>query len=94
MEPILLKLLKGGQEGMLIEQGWTKKTTLGEPRLSEVVENYRNMGYEVHVIEHPVETTAGGCNTCFTGGAEAAQMYGDIYVRLNGAAKPLEDELF
>lgn len=29
MEPILLKLLKGGQEGVLIEQGWTKKTTLG-----------------------------------------------------------------
>ena len=92
MSAIRLRLVPGGQEGELLAQGWVKKTTIGEPRLSEIVENYRNMGYEVHVVEHPVEETGDSCNTCFSAGAEAGKMYGDVYVR--GKAKPLEDELF
>lgn len=94
MKPIRLKLVKGGKEGELLEQGWIKQTTIGEPRLSEIVENYRKMGYEVHVIEHPVETDGDSCNSCFTVGAEIGQMYGDVYIRKSGGAKPLEDELF
>ncbi len=94
MEPIRLKLVKGGQEGELLAQGWVKKTTIGEPRLSEIVENYRNMGYEVYVIEHPVETSGDSCNTCFSADAEAGKMYGDIFIRQSGNAKPLENELF
>lgn len=94
MEPIRLKLVKGGREGELLEQGWAKQTTIGEPRLSEIVENYRNMGYEVCVIEHPVDVSGADCNSCFAAGAEVGQMYGDIYTRRNGDAKPLENELF
>lgn len=94
MEPIRLQLVKGDQEGKLLAQGWIKQTTLGEPRLSEIVENYRNMGYEVYVIEHPVEASGGSCNSCFSAGAEIGKMYGDVYVRLSGNAKPLEDALF
>ena len=92
MSAIRLRLVPGGQEGELLAQGWVKKTTIGEPRLSEIVANYRNMGYEVHVVEHPVDETGDSCNTCFSAGAEAGKMYGDVYVR--GKAKPLEDELF
>ena len=94
MEPIRLKLIKGGQEGKLLAQGWIKQTTLGEPRLSEIVENYRDMGYEVYVIEHPVEASSGDCNSCFSADAGIGKMYGDIYVRLSGNSKPLEDSLF
>lgn len=94
MEPIRLKLIKGGEEGKLLATGWIKQTTLGEPRLSEIVENYRDMGYEVHVIEHPVEVSGGDCNSCFSVDAGIGKMYGDIYVRLRGNAKPLEDSLF
>jgi hypothetical protein len=94
MGPIHLKLLKGGREGELLAQGWVKQTTIGEPRLSEIVENYRNMGYEVHVVEHPVEESGADCNSCFSAGAEAGKMYGDIFIRRKGNAKPLEDELF
>lgn len=93
MEPIRLKLVPGGHAGDLLAQGWIKQTTIGEPRLSEIVENYRNMGYEVHVVEHLVEPDADGCNTCFHGpDGEAGQMYGDVYIR--GKAKPLENDLF
>lgn len=92
MEPIRLKLVPCGQEGDLLAQGWVKQTTIGEPRLTEIVENYRNMGYEVHVVEHPVEESEDGCNTCFSAGAETGKMYGDVYIR--GKAKPLQDDLF
>jgi hypothetical protein len=91
MKPIRLKLVKGGREGDLLAQGWTKQTTIGEPRLSEIVENYRQLGYEVTVIEHPAEVSGDGCNTCFTAGAEQGQMCGDVFIRRSGNAKPLED---
>lgn len=93
MEPIRLKLVKGGQEGELLAQGWIKQTTIGEPRLSEIAANYRNMGYEVFVIEHETDVSD-SCNTCFTAGPDTGAMYGDIYIRKTGQAKPLEDELF
>jgi hypothetical protein len=94
MKPIRLKLVKGGLEGELLAQGWTKQTTIGEPRLSEIVENYRKMGYEVHVIEHPAEESGDSCNTCFSADAEHGKMSGDVFIRKNGNSKPLEDELF
>lgn len=94
MEPIRLRLVKDGQEGELLAQGWTKQTTIGEPRLSEIVANYRNMGYEVHVIEHAAEASGDSCNSCFSADAEIGKMYGDIFTRQSGHRKPLEDELF
>ncbi|MBZ0145346.1 MAG: hypothetical protein KJZ92_08190 [Rhodocyclaceae bacterium] len=94
MATIPLKLVKGGKEGDLLAQGWIKQTTIGEPRLSEIVENYRQLGYEVHVIEH-LDESAGGCNTCFTAGAEMGQVYGDVYIRKGkGGKHAADDELF
>jgi len=96
MVRIPLKLVKGGKEGELLAHGWTKQTTIGEPRLSEIVENYRQLGYEVHVVEHRDESDAGaGCNTCFTAGAEMGQIYGDVYIRkASGGKRAADDELF
>jgi len=90
---IPLKRLAVGREGELLAQGWVKQTTIGEPRLSEIAENYRQLGYEVQVIEHPLETGGDGCNTCFTAGAEIGQVTGDLYLR-KGGLPPLDDELF
>jgi hypothetical protein len=57
MKTIPLKLVKGGKEAdLLAPKGWIKQTTIGEPRLSEIVVNYRQLGYEVHVIEHREES--------------------------------------
>ncbi len=92
---IPLKVVQGGKVGDLLSQGWIKKTTIGEPRLTEVVENYKMLGYEVYVIEHIEE--ADGCNTCFTAGTEMGQMYGDVYIRESKSAKStksMDDELF
>lgn len=91
---IPLKLVKDGKEVDLLAAGWIKQTTIGEPRLSEIVENYRQLGYEVHVIEHREESGA-GCNTCFTAGAEMGQVYGDVYIRKGkGGRHAADDELF
>ena len=90
---IPLKQVAVGRAGELLAQGWTLQTTIGEPRLSEIAENYRQLGYEVQVIEHPVEPGAAGCNTCFTAGAEIGQVTGDLYIR-KGSGKPVDDELF
>ena len=94
MVRIPLKLVKGGKEAELLAEGWIKQTTIGEPRLTEIVDNYRSLGYEVHVVEHR-EESGEGCNTCFTAGAEMGQVYGDVYIRKGKGGKPAaEDELF
>ena len=62
--------------------------------LSEIVENYRQMGYEVQVVEHPAKESADACNSCFSAGAEMGQMYGDVYIRKSGITTGLEDGLF
>ena len=91
---IPLKVIRGGREADLLAEGWVKQTTIGEPRLSEIVENYRGLGYEVHVVEHREEDGA-GCNTCFTAGAEMGQVYGDVYIRKGkGGRHAADDELF
>jgi hypothetical protein len=79
------------REAKLLAEGWVRQTTIGEPRLSELVETYRGLGYDVEVIEHRTEGDA--CNSCFDAGKEMGLVYGDIYLRKRDAPKE-EDELF
>jgi hypothetical protein len=78
-------------EDALLKDGWKRQTTIGEPRLSEIVQNYKSMGFEVHVEEFKAEGE--GCNTCFDAGQEMGFSYGTVYVRKRGEATG-EDELF
>jgi hypothetical protein len=79
-------------EAALLRDGWEKKTTLGEPRLTELAENYRSLGWEVHVERYTADGQS--CNTCFDAGDELGQIHGVIYARkAQGRAQP-EDELF
>ena len=78
-------------EDALLKDGWVRQTTIGEPRLSEIVQNYKAMGFEVHVEEFKAEGE--GCNTCFDAGQEMGFSYGTVYVRKRGTAAD-EDELF
>lgn len=89
-------------EARLAQQGWILRTTIGEPRLSEVVENYRNMGYEVHVelfgevrVDESVSVDGESCTTCFDSAdrSVASQAWGSIYVR-PGQAPECKDDLF
>ena len=33
----------------LEKEGWIKRTTIDEPRLSEIILEYQSLGYEVHL---------------------------------------------
>jgi hypothetical protein len=65
--------------------GWRRLTTLSEPRLSEMAQNYRALGYEVEIRE--IQKTDGdGCTTCLDAGQAMGQVYGTLYVRKAGPA--------
>ena len=63
------------REDELIKEGWTRRFIANEPRLSEAVELYRSMGYEVHLEPLPpvpvdsdsADEESGECRTCFQG---------------------------
>ena len=63
--------------------GFMRMMVMGEPRLSELVEKYKALGYEVEVVPFTAEEAGGeaGCNTGFGAGGETSQSYGTIYVR-------------
>jgi len=72
------------------------RTTIGEPRLSEIAENYRAMGHEVFVEYFQVgksESQQSACTTCFdTSGT--SQVWGSIYVRPGKPGQAKDEELF
>ncbi len=78
-------------EDALLKDGWVRQTTIGEPRLTEIVQNYKAMGFEVHVEEF--KTEGEDCTTCFDAGQEMGFMYGTVYVRKRSEPAG-EDELF
>jgi hypothetical protein len=52
------------REEELKKQGWEKRFTIDEPRLSEIVEQYKELGFEV--LLEPVDTSSEECTTCIT----------------------------
>jgi len=52
------------REEELREKGWEKRFTIDEPRLSEMAEQYKELGFEV--LLEPVDTSSEECTTCIT----------------------------
>ena len=70
--------------------GWERMSTLAEPRLSEMAENYRALGLEVEVRD--VSLSEGDCNVCFDAGSAIGQVFGTLFVRRTpGARKSSSD---
>lgn len=84
----------------LMREGWILRTTIGEPRLSELVENYKSMGYEVHVEYFGDATQSSadgqGCTTCFDAAdrSDEKQRWGSVYVRPGKPGANGDDDLF
>jgi hypothetical protein len=68
----------GESENDLEKQGWQKQFTTDEPRLSEAVEFYKELGYEVHLESPSEEEVLGNCGVCFEG---TLDKYKTIYTR-------------
>jgi hypothetical protein len=65
------------REEELIAQGWQRQATYDEPRLSEMVDMYREVGMEVHLEPfHPADEK--GCVGCL---AAFPDLYKTIYTR-------------
>ena len=54
-------------ERKLEKEGWVKQTTIGEPRLSEIVELYRSLGYEVRLEPVTLDELDEECRKCYEG---------------------------
>ena len=64
------------REEELRKEGWEKRFTIDEPRLSEMVEQYNELGFEV--LLDPVETSSEQCTTCIEAFRD---RYRTIYTR-------------
>lgn len=74
----------------LLAAGWQRQTTIDEPRLSELAENYRALGYAVHIARDAVTD---GCGECYE--AKPGCTLGTLYIRRDPAADGAAvDELF
>ena len=62
----------------LESRGWAKQFTADEPRLSEAVEEYRELGFEVHLEPLDPLEMAGECSSCLMASCD---RYKVIYTR-------------
>jgi len=64
------------REEDLKKEGWEKRFTTDEPRLSEMAEQYKELGFEV--LLEPLDTSSEECTICITA---LSDRYKTIYTR-------------
>jgi hypothetical protein len=64
------------REEELKKEGWEKRFTIDEPRLSEAAEQYKELGFEV--LLESVDSSAEECTSCI---AADLKRYRTIYTR-------------
>ncbi|MCG6963061.1 MAG: hypothetical protein LJE95_07320 [Acidobacteria bacterium] len=73
---------KSGPQGDAVdEEGWTKQTTTDEPRLSELVELYQELGFEVQLRPVSREDLGADCAECYL---VFPERFRTIYTRPKG----------
>jgi hypothetical protein len=66
------------KEEELEKKGWTRQFVTDEPRLSEAVELYREIGYEVHLEDATMDEVSQICVNCLPAHCD---KYKIIYIR-------------
>jgi hypothetical protein len=72
-----MKKKVGKREEEMREKGWIKQNTIGEPRLSECVDLYKSIGYEVHLEPVNPNEMSEDCRRCY----EEDETVKTIYIR-------------
>ena len=78
---LLLSSRCGGdrsKEEQLKREGWMRQFTTDEPRLSEAVELYQSLGFEVHLEPVVLNEENELCKTCIQ---VDCQKYKTVYIR-------------
>jgi len=65
----------------LKKQGWVKRTTIGEPRLSEIVDEYKSLGFEVHLEHVNLDDLDEECRRCY---GNDVDKFKTVYVKKRG----------
>ena len=78
------------REEELLAQGWTRQFDTDEPRLSEAVEMYEQMGLELHLEPVVIDPDSEVCQMCFE---QDCDRYKTIWTRPKGEPR-LDDDLF
>jgi len=73
---------EGHGQDKLAREGWTRQATYDEPRLSEMVEVYEELGFEVRLEPFEPDGQA-ECAVCM---AQHPERYKTIYTRKNQPA--------
>lgn len=81
---------KTREDKELLADGWTRQFNTDEPRLSEAVEMYQQMGLEVHLEPVIVDPDSETCQMCFE---QDCDRYNTIWTRPSGQSR-LDDDLF
>ncbi len=66
------------REIKLKREGWLRRGAAAEPRLSEMAELYRELGFEVRLEPLDAEEKGPGCNVCYE---EDPSKFKVIYTR-------------
>ena len=77
-------------EEQLIAQGWTRQFNTDEPRLSEAVEMYKQMGLEVHLEPVVIDPESEVCQMCYE---QDCHRYHTIWTRPREGSR-MDDDLF
>lgn len=64
------------REEELQKEGWEKRFTMDEPRLSEMAQQYRELGFEV--LLEPIDPSSEECTVCITANLD---RYRTLYTR-------------
>ena len=64
-------------KGKILNEGWEKRSTTDEPRLSELVKTYEELGFEVLLVPFDAGKEP-GCSECMK---TSPQQYRTIYTR-------------
>jgi hypothetical protein len=78
------------KEEELLARGWTRQFNTDEPRLSEAVEMYQEMGLEVRLEPVVIDPESEVCQMCFE---QDCDRYKTIWTRPKGQSR-LDEDLF
>ena len=62
----------------LEKEGWIKRNTIDEPRLSELISEYEELGFDVHLEPVKLEDLNEECKSCYLSQIDKLKT---IYVR-------------
>ena len=62
-------------DAKLAAEGWERRSVLSEPRLSEAVQEYQELGFEVRLESVTSGDPESGCDACFTPEDDARIIY-------------------